>query len=238
MTAIRVSGGRGLSTEFINPGDTLLTPDIFSTLTTAGAGSILANAMLTGLLYRTGPAGAYADTFDTAANILTALAGNLPNGPIVPGLSFKLRHINSVAFIGTFNSPASGGFQNGSNYVSGTTTVPASSWRDFLFTFTSVQLPIVNICSTINGSPNVLWTLAPGQVSELQGPSALAVNIMPGCSVTGTGIPASTTVLGVTQGQGGTLGITLSANATATNAAVALTFGPTLVVGSPGSGTL
>jgi hypothetical protein len=52
--------------------------------------------------------------------------------------------------------------------------------------------------------------------------------------VTGTGIPASTTVLSVQPG----VGVTLSANATATNNPVALTFSPRYTVLGLGQGLL
>jgi hypothetical protein len=107
-----------------------------------------------------------------------------------------------------------------------------------LFVFASVQPTIVNLANTTNGSPNVTWYLPPGQQSEPIGVNPLAINVVVGAFVSGTGIPAGTTVLGITQGQGGTLGVTLSANATATNSNVALTFSSQITVYSTGSGAL
>jgi hypothetical protein len=92
-------------------------------------------------------------------------------------------------------------------------------------------------CATTNASAVVTFNLAPGMVSLPIGPSVQGTNITPGATVSGTGITAGTTVLGVTQGVGGITGVTLSANATATNNPVALTFGPTVKIDSLGSMT-
>lgn len=232
MAAIRMNGYRALSNELLSPGDTVLTSEIFQPVTTVGAATLSAAAMLNGVLYRSGSTAGYTDTFDTATNILLAMSGNLTNPAVSPGLSFKMRLVNSVAFAETITLGA--GMIAGSGVIA---TVAASSYRDFLFSFTSVQPPISNIANTTSGSAVVTWYLPPGQTSEPQGPSPLSMNIMPGCTVTGTGVPANTTVIGITQGQGGTLGFTMSANATATGA-VTLSFGPTITVSSSGSGTL
>lgn len=232
MTALRLSGMRALTEELLLPGDTVLGSESFQPLVTIGAGSVLASLMLSGVLYRTGPTGAYTDTYDTPENIITALAGNLFAGAVVAGLSFKLRVVNSVAFIQTITLPS--GIVAGSGVVA---TIPASSWRDLLFTFTNVQQPVSNAANTTNGSAVVTWAMNPGQLVEYMGPSPFALNIQPGCTVKGTGVPTNTTVLSVQQGQGGTTGITMSANATATGLS-ALSFNPTMKVDSSGSGTL
>lgn len=233
MTAFRSTGTRGLSQETINPGDTNLVSGIVGVNSTVGASTLTAAQLITDSVYRSGSTSAYTDTFDTAANIYNALSGNGSAPSIVPGLGFTVRITNSVAYVETLTLGA--GMVAGVGTV---TSIAASSWRDFLFTFTSVQPSLSNICNTTNGSPVVTWTLSPGQTSELQGPSLLAINLMPGASVSGTGIPAGATVIGITEGQGGTLGFTMSANATATNSNVALSFGPTITVNSSGSGTL
>lgn len=232
MATVRIGGQRGLGNELVNPGDTVLTTDIFSLNTTVGTTTIPAAQLVTGELYRSGSAGAYTDTLDSAANILLALYGNNPGAAVIPGLSFKLRITNSVAFVETVTLGA--GMVAGSGPIG---SLAASTWRDFLFTFTSVQPPFANVANTVNGSAVVTWYLLPGQISELEGPSVLAINLMPGASVSGTGIPAGATVIGLTQGLGGTLGFTMSANATATGT-VSLSFSPTISVSSSGSGTL
>lgn len=232
MTAIRVSGGRGLTTEFVSPGDTLLVPDVLAQVTTVGNASITAAQMLTGELYRTGPTGAYTDTLDTSANLTLALAGNGYAGFIVPGLSFKLRLINSVAFAETITL--------GSGMVAGLGTVAsvsASTWREFLFTFGAIQVPVTNLGTTTNGSANVTWYLTPGQTAEPIGVNPLSVNVVEGAFVSGTGVPAGTYVTGLIMGQGGTLGFSMSANASASGT-VALSFSSLVTVHGLGSGTL
>ncbi len=234
MTAFRMAGYRGGPGGILSPGDCLLVPDTFSTLATVGAATIPGSAMVSGVLYRTGSTAGYTDTFDTAANVMAAISANFASGPdIDAGIGFKLRLMNTVAFTETITLGA--GMVAGLGTVS---SVSASTWRDFLFSFSSTQVPVSNICSTTSGSNVVTWVLGVGQGSELQGPSPLAVNVQPGATCIGTGIPNNTTVLGVTAGQGGTVGVTLSANATATSAAVMLSFGPAITVSSEGSGTL
>lgn len=233
MSVIRVSGYRGFAEEMMQPGDCMLVPEVFSANATVGATTLAAASLITGELYRSGSTAAYTDTFDTASAILNAMAGNDNGATVIPGLSFKLRLINSVAFAETITLGA--GMVSGLGSIG---SVAASSWRDFLFSFTSVQQPVSNIAATTNGSATVYWVLSPGQNAEIQGPSPLAINIMPGATVIGTGIPAGATVIGLIEGQGGTLGFTMSANATATNAVVSVSFGPTITVSSSGSGSL
>lgn len=233
MAAFRMGGARALSNELLCPGDTILTPDIFSPNVNVGAVVLTAAQMVTGVLFRSGSTAAYNDTLDTAVNVLAAVSGNLPAAAVIPGLSFKLRLINSVAFIDTITLGA--GMVAGSGTIA---TVPASSWRDFLFTFASVQPPVSVIGNTVSGSAVVTWTFNAGQTALTLGPSPSAANIMPGAAAVGTGIAAGTTVLGVTEIPGGTSGCTLSGTATATGSNVAITFGPQLVVSGMGSGTL
>ena len=69
-----------------------------STLTTVGAGTLLAILLNSGMLLRTGPTGAYADTIDTGANLDIAY----PNLQV--GDSISLIYINSVAFASTITA--------------------------------------------------------------------------------------------------------------------------------------
>jgi hypothetical protein len=71
-----------------------------SKLTTAGAGTLLAALLATGMLLRTGPAGAYADTVDTGANIDAAF----PNLGV--GDTFDVFYSCSVAFAATITAAA------------------------------------------------------------------------------------------------------------------------------------
>lgn len=233
MAAFRPIGTRGMSEETLAAGDLELVSGLAGTNTVAGASTLTGAQLVTGYLFRSGSVAGYIDTFDTSANILAAMAGNGYAPAVVPGLGFTCRIVNTVAFAETLTLGT--GMVAGSGSIG---SVAASSWRDFLFSFTNVQPLVTLIANTTNGSAVVTWTLPTGMTALQEGPAVTASNVTVGATVTGTGIPAGTTVLGITQGMGGTLGITLSANATATNSNVALTFSSTITVNSTGSGTL
>ena len=73
-----------------------LTADITNTaITTAGAGTLTAAALVGGLITRTGPSAAYTDTTDTAANIVAALP------EFVSGATFFIRIKNSTPYLET-----------------------------------------------------------------------------------------------------------------------------------------
>ena len=203
-------------------------------LSTAGAGTWTGPLIATGLIRRTGPVAGFTDTTDTSTNIINALIGNSAAGPGYVGISFRMRFINTVAQALTF---AAG---TGVVVGLGTLNVAASLWRDYLWTILNSSPQVIVACNTTNASAVVTFALPTGQSSLPIGPNPLSVNITPGMTVSGTGITAGTTVLGVTQGVGGIIGVTLSANATATSTVgspPALTFMPTVLVDSIGSGT-
>lgn len=79
-------------------GDGLLMFPKASTLTTVGAGTLLATLLTSGLLLRTGPTGAYADTIDTGANLDAAFPNLAVND------SINLMYSNSVAFASTITA--------------------------------------------------------------------------------------------------------------------------------------
>lgn len=64
-------------------------------IATAGNGTLTAAGLAGGVITRTGPTGAYTDTTDTAAAIVTALGG------FVSGMTFLTRIKNGVAFVQT-----------------------------------------------------------------------------------------------------------------------------------------
>lgn len=232
MSAFKNVGMRaGLLTPFAS-GDTLLIPSVMATDATAGNVTLSAAKMVTGLLRRSGPGAGYADTFDTAVNIYNALVGEGSDPEIAVGDAFLLRILNSAAF--NENITLGAGMVAG---VGTLTPIAGSTWREFLFTFLSVQKPVSIYCNTTNGSAAVTFVLAPNQSALPMGPAPGSVNITPGAFVSGIGIAAGTTVLGLTQAPGGMTGFTLSANATATGTAL-LSFGPYLKVDGSGSGTL
>lgn len=234
MAAIRFTGRRNMGDEEVSPGDTVMGPEFVSTLTTVGAATIPASAMVTGVLLRSGSTSGFTDTFDTASNVLAAVAGNGPQPAIVPGLSFKLRVINSTTVVETIALGA--GMVAGSGTIA---TVGTAGFRDFLFSFASVQPPFTLVCNGTSGSAAVTWSLNSGQVALPEGTSSVsAVNLQPGAAAIGTGVAAGTTVLGITQGVGGTTGVTLSGTLTATITNSAITFGPAITVNGIGSGSV
>jgi len=81
-------------------GDGPLLNIVDSALTTVGAGTLLASIIQTGLLLRTGPTAAYADTIDTGANLDAAM----PNLAVGDTLDFW--YSNNVAFACTITAAA------------------------------------------------------------------------------------------------------------------------------------
>lgn len=213
--------------EMINQGDVLGLAEVISSLTTVGAGSVTGAMIATGILRRTGPVGGFTDTFDSAANILTALAGSDFAAKVAQGTTWRFRYINAVAQAMTF--AAGIGVVSGT----GTLTVAASVIRDYLLTVLSAQTPI-SLNAVMNGTAAVTFVLPSGLSAFKMGPAPDAVNIQYGATVSGTNITAGTTVIGVTQGQGGITGVTLSAVASGSGTN-SIAFGPTVQIDSLGS---
>ena len=220
----------------VSPGDVMAGGEVFSPITTVGAGLWTGAAIGTGLIQRSGPTGAYTDTTDTAANIIQALTPNIsPNA--APGQTFRLRVMNTVAFAMTF---AAGAGVVAGTKGTGNLNMIASSWKDYLLTLINVNPPEALNGIFVTGSPNISFYLQPGQTSlPLIGPQG--VTVVPGMTLTGTGIPAGTTVIGVTQGQGGLVGCVISQNTTANSATPAgngLVFTGTVEIDALGGGSL
>lgn len=236
MVAARAKVNRGgVMDDLIQPSDVLILGEAITNgavATTGATDALPASAIVTGLVRRTGPTGNYADVWDTAANIVAALAGNGYAPETILGNSFRLRIINTVAFTAT---PT---FGAGIIVGVGTTSQIASAWRDYLIGVTNTQ-PVSTIPCNTNSNTIVTFYFAPGSARSaiIVGPNA-GTFCTAGASVTGSGIAANTTVASVQMGPGGMVGCTLSANATATATNVALTFGPTITVDSIGSGPL
>jgi len=192
------------------PNDIVASMLKYTGIATAGAGVISAVALLSGIINRTGPIAAYADTLPTADAVLAAAP------TLNVGDSFTAIIRNTVAFANTITTNT--GMVLGSNV-----DIAASLVREFLFTVLSKGTASIISSVTTNGSPTLTGLT-----------SALAANLVPGMGVTGTGIPASTTVIGVNS----TLGTaTLSANATASGT-VGLTFFNRIAVEGVRSSTL
>ena len=230
MGLFRVSGSDGGFPRLLLPGDTLVGGEniLGGGIATAGNGTWTGASIITGIINRTGPTGAFTDTTDTAQNIINAAIANF--GQVAPdiavGSTFRLLVRNTVAYALTF--AAGVGVLAGT----GTLNIAASAVREYLVTLLNANPQFIYNCATTNGAATITFNLPPNTSGiPLLGSNGFgggALIITPGMTVTGTGISAGTTVIGVTQGAGGTTGVTLSANATATNSAVSLTFGPTV----------
>lgn len=231
MSAFKNAGMRAGLLNVFGSGDTLLLPSVVATDATAAGITIPASKMVTGLLRRTGPGAGYTDTFDTAVNIYNAIVGEGSDPEIAVGDAFLLRILNSVAYLETITL--------GAGMVAGVGTVAsvtAFSWREFLFTFLSVQKPVSFLCSTTNGSPTVTLSLGQGQSAIPMGPNPGSLNLQPGAFLSGTNIAATAQILGITQAPGGITGFTMSANATGTGTQL-VTAGPYIRVDGPGAGS-
>ena len=196
----RASVDRGANNvQAAGPGNCVLDQTQAFPITTVGTGVLSAAGILSGIIERTGPTGAYADTLETADNLLAAAP------ELSAGDSFEFLVRNTVAFANTV-AVAEGAELSGSN-----TAIAASSVRKYLLTILSNGRRSISSANTTNSSATVTG------LSQAQ-----AQAITPGMGVTGTGIPAATTVLSVNSATGT---VVLSANATATGTA-ALTFFP------------
>lgn len=180
------------------PGDGVLDQTQVFPITTAGAGTLTAAAMVAGIVDRSGPAGNYNETLDTADNLMAA------NPQFSAGDSFEFWYRNTVAFIATLV------VAEGAELVANT-AVAASKVRRYLVTILANARRQVFNASTTNVSPTITGLTA-----------AQAQTLVPGMGVSGTGISAATNVLAVNSSTGV---ITLTANATATGT-VPLTFFP------------
>lgn len=108
-------------------------------VTTVGAATLSAANLVGGVIMRSGSTAAYTDTTDTATNIVAAI----PNAQI--GTSFRLRIVNSVAFIDTI--AAGTGVT-----LSGTTAIAASTYRDYVGIITAVTTPAVTLYGIGSGT--------------------------------------------------------------------------------------
>lgn len=205
-------------------GDLIANSEAILADATAGNLAITGAKMASGILSRSGPGAGYADSFPTATDLVNSLMGSgnfvgtgaISAQGVQPGLSFRFRIINTVAFVNTVTAGAGG-------TLAGVTAVAASTYRDYLVTVTNGTPPQIVAGNTTNASAVVTGMN-----------SGLLQFLTQGMTVSGTGIPGGATIASVQPG----VGITLSANATATNTGTALTFGPSYTVAGIGSGAI
>lgn len=225
----------GVMERRLSPGDIMMQGEsaTIGQYSAVGNSTLPAANIATGIINRIGPTAAFTDTTDNSTNILNAISGNAPAAEGVIGNSFRLLIQNPTLFTMTLAAGA------GCILGTGTMTTPTVNWREYLVTILNASPQTIVNAITTNGSNVLTWVLPPGMVALPLGPSPLAINITDGMTIIGTGIPANTTITGITLGQGGTIGAVMSANATANAAAgTPLTLMPTIRFDSLRSGAL
>ncbi len=191
MTAVRQMVKQGGYERLVSPGDLILSGEQIATLTTAGAGTLTAALLVQSILSRTGPTGAVSDTTDTASNIINALLSSTflgtgattPTG-VQPGVSWRLRYLNNVAYLITL--VAGTGVT-----LAGTTTVPVSGWKDFLFQITNGSVGQLVTGTGIAASSKVI-SIQPGVGVTLSDATTVAGSLVsltfaPTVTITGLG---------------------------------------------------
>jgi len=224
MTVFRAVGqAESPLPRVLSAGDLLLTAEAVGVYNAAGAGTIPAASLITNLLSRTGTGGV-TDTTDTASNLILAMLGQgayLGGGAnaglgVQPGAAWRLRYLNTTA--GTITVAGGTGVT-----ISGTATLATGTYRDFLVTCVNGTPGQITPGITTNGSAVVTG------ISQ-----TVLQQLSVGMNVTGTGIPASTTVIAVNSTAGT---VTLSANATASGT-VSLAFFGAFTLTNLGSGSI
>lgn len=205
----RDAGGNDV--QKAGPGEMLMDQKKRYPITAAATTAIPAVAILSGIIARTGPGAGYADTWPSADDILAACPA------MDTGDSFEFLFENGVAFANATAAIANSGIV----LVNGAVT--ASLVKRFMATCLAGGRSQILQGRTTNLSAVV--SLQGIGMSPSQAASA-AQRIQPGMQVTGTGVPASTTVIGVNSVNGT---ITLSQAATA-DGTVALTYVPVVEI--------
>lgn len=204
-------------------GDLINSCDRVQSDATAASITWSAAQVLGTILSRSGPGAGYGDTTPTATDWINALLQNsyVGGGATTPagvpvGFSYRFRVLSTVAFANTVVA--------GTNVtLAGVTAVAASSYRDYVVT-------------VLNGTPQQVFAATTTNASAvITGLSAAQTMLLsPGMAVSGTGIAGGSTILSVQPG----VGVTLSANATATGNLVALTFAPRIELRGIGGGLI
>jgi hypothetical protein len=176
-------------------------------VTLAGASNqvITGDMMVAGIVNRIGPTAAYADTFDSATNIIAAM------GDPEPGASFFFIFLNTVAFANTIGK--------GEGVVVSNDNVLASLDKQFLVSVICDRPRKVYNCNT--HSNTVVDGLTNDQLDSLSA----------GMTVIGSGIPSGVLIDKINKN---TLVnpycVILDNAATTTLAGVSLTFSPTVAI--------
>lgn len=205
----------------LKKGDLLAEGAAPQTLNGAAGLTVTPLALVSGIVFRTGTlAGAANDTFPTADQIIAAASPDAAHR-VGKGTQWRVRYIN-VATTQTITNIAAA---NSGVSIVGTATIATATWREYLLEVLAPSPPQILAGSTTNANPTVTIT---GNAIPL------SVLLEPGMAVSGTGIQAGTTILGINSDANS---ITLSLNANATGAGVSLTFVPTVSITNIGGGT-
>lgn len=240
---IQVSSNIGPIEQPMYPGDIISTFELEPVAIANAAGvNITAQQLVAQDIDRSG-AVAVTDTLPTADQIVKALIGSinklsppdnalygtLPSqsvelawpanlNPLMPGSSFRrtIRSANSGLL--TIAVQANSGVS-----LLGVTTIPATSWREYLIKLLNSSPLFVGVVTTTNASL-VLTNMDRTQIN----------NITVGMSAFGVGIGAAAVVVAVNRDLG-TVTVSVASTATADN--IAVTFTPTVTVRGVRSGT-
>lgn len=112
-----------------------LNPSVAAIAAAAGTTLTAANLLTTNVV-RTGPTAAFADTLDTAANIIAALS---PGAAGQYKGSFECQYINNTAYVGTIQAGT------GVTLTGASAAIPANSVAQLLITVTGAAAVTVNI---------------------------------------------------------------------------------------------
>lgn len=189
------------------PTDVLMTQRKSTALTTAGAGTVTPDAVLSGIITRTGPGAGFTDTFPSALQLVNAIPEFSDQD------SFEFTYINGVAQAMTFASASA-------SDVLVNTNLAASLVRQYLVTLLAGGIGGILAATGVNGQPTIQVDPATlGVISGvgITGNGSLSGANMPrfrvGQGVSGTNIAAGAVVTGINYTTGV---ITLSANNTGT----------------------
>lgn len=160
-----------------------VTPRTITAITTVGAGTLTAAAIVGGVITRSGSVAAFTDTTDTAAAIIAARTG------AVVGSSWMLDIQNTTAFTDTL--AAGTGVT-----LAGNTVIPAGSTVTYLVQFTGAGAVTLTgyLAASIGGLPPTQYssinvtvgTLAAGVITGAESVYVLSTNATPGTQTTRT----------------------------------------------------
>lgn len=140
--------------------DDSLSNIVSTTIATVGNGTLTAAGMVGGLIVRSGPTGAFTDTTDTAANIITALG----DAPVI-GTSWLFYMKNLTAFSQTL-SAALGVTLSGNKNV-----IPANSAGFYLLTYSAASavtmqgIWVVSLNDALPSGITALTTVGAGTIT-------------------------------------------------------------------------